>query len=84
MPVDPVKSCRTGKSESEKDPFKVKTGGISGDHRCFKARNWMPGPEGPQGERREKKARRMAAGSPRSAVWAKGGGPPPLAAKPAC
>ena len=33
----------------------------------------MPGPEGPQGERREKKARTMAAGSPRSAVWPKGG-----------
>ena len=34
--MDPVKTGRTGRSESEEDPFKVKTGGVRNVATCPK------------------------------------------------
>ena len=34
VPVDPVKTRKTGRAESEKDPFMVKTGGVRNVAAC--------------------------------------------------
>ena len=51
--MDPVKTRKTGRSESEEDPFKVKTGG--GSERIGQTRAGRQDRERPQGERDERR-----------------------------